>query len=264
MGRLAARIARGIEHAARRWADVTIAVNRPIDQLLATRPAGSSERRILVHNSADPEDFGAPSPPVVRSGSDTLELIYHGTLMPLYGLDSAIRGVALAAFQGARVRLTILGNGPERSALRQLAQTVTENGVVTFESAIPQTALRERLRRADAGVVPTRLDSMTRFSLSNKLLEYVHLGLPVLASRLPSYENYFPNEALWYWEPGNPTDLARAIHEFVSTSPQVRGARPLRAQQALASIGWPVERARLISVYNDLIAGYPVRSAQGT
>jgi len=253
-GRLARRLAHYLERSARRAADVTITVNGPIEALLASRAIGRPERRVLVHNSADPADFGEPIPPRTHARRGRLELVYHGSLTPLYGLDIAVRGVALAAMRGAPIHLTILGDGPERESLARLASELGADLVVTFEAPIPQRALRERLTRADAGVVPTRLDGMTRYSLSNKLLEYVHLGLPVLAARLPSYGRYFDETAAWYWTAGDPEDLARAIGEFAAAPADERCARATRAQRDLHRIAWPVERARLVAVYEELLA----------
>ena len=253
-GRVARRLARFLERSARRAADITITVNGPIEELLAARGIGRPERRVLVHNSADPTDFGEPSPPRTHARRGRLELVYHGSLTPVYGLDIAVRGVALAAVRGAPIHLTILGDGPEREPLARLASELGADLVVTFEAPIPQRALRERLTRADAGVVPTRLDGMTRYSLSNKLLEYVHLGLPVLAARLPSYGRYFDETAAWYWTPGDPDDFARAIGEFAAAPGNERHARAARAQQDLDRIAWPVERARLVAVYEELLA----------
>jgi glycosyltransferase involved in cell wall biosynthesis len=125
---------------------------------------------------------------------------------------------------------------------------------VRFESPLPQPALPARLSRCDAGVVPTRLDAMTRYSLSNKLLEYVHLGLPILAARLPSYRHYLGEDTAWYWTPGDPADFARAIGELASAPPGEPLARARRAQLALAGIAWPGERERLITLYREMLA----------
>src|SRR5437773_330875 len=91
VGALAAWLARRIERWARRHADLTITVNRPIDELLAARPAGGSrpERRLVLHNTADPADYGDAPAPSSAAGPG-LQLIYHGTLVRFYGLDVAI------------------------------------------------------------------------------------------------------------------------------------------------------------------------------
>lgn len=96
---------------------------------------------------------------------------------------------------------------------------------------------------------------MTRFSLSNKLLEYVHLGMPVLAARLPSYAHYLGEDSAWYWTPGDPEDLARAIEELAAASMEERSNRASRAQHNLEAIAWPHERARLVALYRDLLDG---------
>ncbi len=252
-GRIAKRLARILERDARRRADVTITVNRPIEALISGRDIGRVERLVLVHNSADPVDFGPPRRPSPSERTGRLELVYHGTLTPLYGVDVAVRGVALAAARGAQVHFTILGDGPERHALARLVGELGADLVVTFEAPIPQRALRDRLSRVDAGIVPTRLDGMTRYSLSNKLLEYVHLGMPVLAARLPSYANYLGEQSAWYWTPNDPADLARAIGRLAAASTEERNGRAERAQHNLEAIAWPHERARLIAVYRELL-----------
>ena len=253
-GRLATAVATLLEGQARRRADVTITVNRPIAKLLAARGIGRPERLVLIHNSADPADFGPQRAPDPRSRPGSpVELVYHGTLTQLYGLDIAIRGTALAASRGTPVHLTILGDGQERDALGRLVTELRATGSVTFEPHIPQDALPERLARADAGVVPTRLDGMTRYSLSNKLLDYVHLGIPVLAARLPSYADYLSADAAWFWTPEDPESLAATIAEFAATSVQERCARPARAQLDLRDIGWDHERARLVEIYRELL-----------
>ena len=256
VGRVASAVARLLERQARQRADVTITVNRPIAQLLATRsPARPGvEHVVLVHNSADPGELGPLRPPDGERHSDgRLALIYHGTLTHMYGLDVAIKGVVHASSAGVLLHFTILGDGPERNALRRLVTDLGAGGVVTFEDPIPSHALRDRLTQADAGIVPTRLDAMTRFSLSNKLLEYVHLGVPVLASGLPSYAAYLRNDAAWFWSPGDPANLATTIKRFAEASSEERRARATRAQADVKDIEWERERERLIATYEHLL-----------
>jgi glycosyltransferase involved in cell wall biosynthesis len=258
IGRAAYAIARLIERQARRRADITITVNRPIAELLATREPGrpGGERIVLVHNSADPGELGPLRVPDGRKAGDgRLALIYHGTLTHLYGLDIAIRGVARAIEDGVPVHFSILGDGPERSSLMLLVRELGAGGSITFEDPIPAQALRERLTSAEAGVVPTRLDAMTRYSLSNKLLEYVHLGMPVLAASLPSYAAYLRSDAAWFWTPGDAESLARTITRFAAATAEERRTRAAQAQADVKDIVWGRERDRLIETYERLLAG---------
>ena len=258
LGRIASWVARALERQARRRADVVLTVNRPIAALLATRAPDRrrTERIVLVHNSADPAELGPARAPNRQGQPDgRVSLIYHGTLTRLYGLDVAIRGLARALDNGVRAQLTILGDGPERKALERLARDTGAMASVAFEDPIPAHALPERLTRADAGVVPTRLDAMTRYSLSNKLLEYVHLGVPVLAAGLPSYAAYLRSDAAWFWAAGDPDAFAGTIALFAQATPEERRARAARAQADVQDIAWERERSRLIATYEQLLAG---------
>ena len=232
-GRAVALVARVIERAARRKADLTITVNRPIDALLSERGIGRAEKRMIVHNSTDPEDFGPPRAPTASASGSRLELVYHGTLTPLYGLDLAVRGAAIAAAQGVKLRLTIIGSGSQLEALRRQVADQALESLVVFDAPLPQDQLRARLAGFDAGVVPTRLNGMTRYSLSNKLLEYLHLGLPVLAARLPSYQSYLAEDSAWYWTPNDSHDFARAIVAFAGADATERLERAQRGQARL-------------------------------
>jgi glycosyltransferase involved in cell wall biosynthesis len=258
-GRLLETVARAIERWARRQADLTIAVNRPIDALLDRRPINRApptpEQRLTIHNTADPAVFGTglPMRRDRQPANRPLELVYHGTLTRLYGLDIAIRGALEARRRGLPVRLTVIGSGPDREALERLTARLGGSDTIRFEPPLPQAALPARLGACDAGVVPTRLDGMTRYSLSNKLLEYVHLGIPVLAARLPSYAGYLAEDAAWYWTPGDPADLARAIADFAASDAAERSRRTEQARTGLAPFAWPRERERLLAAYRELL-----------
>ena len=274
-GRAAAAIARALERQARSRADLTIVVNHPIAELLDTRLIGRPrpERRIVIHNAADPGDFGPslpaappppPPPPPHPRDPAAIHLVYHGTLTRLYGVDVAISSVARARRTGGGVdvRLTILGDGPQKPELERLIAQLGVAPAVRLEAPLPANQLPGALRRADAGLVPTRLDGMTRYSLSNKLLEYVHLGIPVLAARLPSYDRYLDDASAWFWSPGDANDLVRAIVAFARSTQEERAARAAAAQACLQDIAWPLERARLLQAYDELLTPDVSRSAR--
>ena len=252
-GRLAGAVAGRIERWSRRQAHETVSVNRPIGTLLEGRRAYPGERVTIVHNGPDPGDFGPARAPTAGPGG-AVRLVYHGTLTPLYGLDLAVRAVALARAGGVDATLDIFGDGPQRAQLAALVQREDLGRVVRLHDPVPAAVLRERLPTFDGGLVPTRQDEMTEFSLSTKLLEYVHLGIPVLAPTLRTYLEYFPGQTLWYYRPNDATSMAAAIARFAQSEPaaRVRGARA--AQGALADLRWEREKLKILEIYRRLLA----------
>jgi glycosyltransferase involved in cell wall biosynthesis len=251
-GRAGVSVARWLERWSRRRASVVFTVNHPIERLLRSRPARANERIVVVHNVADSADFG---PQRLTSGvvSGDLQLSYHGTLTPLYGLPLAVRAVAEARAAGTPARLQIFGDGPDRIVLERLIAELGLGGVVTLHGSLPVRELAPKLAAAHAGIVPTRSDAMTRYALSTKLLEYVHLGVPLLLPRLPTYLEYFPEGTAWYFQPDDPHDAAAAIRAMAAASPAARVDRARAAQQAAAHLNWAEEAAKVRDVYRELL-----------
>ncbi|HET7603501.1 MAG TPA: glycosyltransferase [Gemmatimonadales bacterium] len=252
LGPLAAPFATGIERWSRRFADVTLTVNREIEVLLASRRARPDERIVVIHNLTNPADLGPQS---LTSGvvDSTLRLAYHGTLTPMYGLDLAVEAIAAARAEGLDVTYDIFGSGPMTAALEQQIAHLALGSAVRLHGAVSHHALRRALPSYHAGFLPTRLDAMTRYSLSTKLLEYVHLGIPLIAPRIPTYLRYFPETCATYFTPGDVADAARAVADFRNLSAEERMAQARAAQQAIADLTWPREAARLQSIYEELL-----------
>ena len=115
----------------------------------------------------------------------------------------------------------------------------------------PVEEIPGRLAEADLGVVPTLRDDFTELLLPVKLLEYVHMGLPVVASRLPVIERYFGDDVLLA-EPGDPASIAAAI-EGVRAEPELARERAERASQRLAEIEWRRQRERYLELVDGLV-----------
>ena len=251
-GAIASGAARRLERASRALAAVTITVNEPIRALLAARPARPDERIEVVHNVADPRDMGAPVPRSYAVGVPA-RLVYHGTLTPLYGLDIAIEAMARSRGSGRDVTLDIYGDGPARAELESLALRLGITQAVTFHGSVTPGQLRRELPSFDAGLVPTRLDVMTHYSLSTKLLELFHLGIPVIASRIPTYVTYFTDDCAWYFAPHDARAASTVIGDFVDASVEERRFRARAGQVAANRIAWGGESARLAALYRELL-----------
>src|SRR5258708_38459091 len=121
----------------------------------------------VLQNAADAEEFGLRT---LTSGvlHNPVRLVYHGTLTRLYGVDLAIHAVAVVRARGLALTFDVFGPGPEMPALRQLVGELGLVHAVILHGPVSHHHLREVLPTFDAGLVPTRLDGMTKYSLSAK------------------------------------------------------------------------------------------------
>jgi glycosyltransferase involved in cell wall biosynthesis len=83
------------------------------------------------------------------------ELGFVGRLVSDKGVDGLLNALAQLKGQGLRPKLTIIGDGSERSVLEHLVKTLKLDGQVSFAGAQPQNRVADLLQRYDILVVPS-------------------------------------------------------------------------------------------------------------
>jgi glycosyltransferase involved in cell wall biosynthesis len=105
-----------------------------------------------------------------------LTVLHVGRLIPRKGVDRLIRAVALAAAD-VRLRLVLVGSGPEAERLRQLSIELGIGDDVEFRGFVDQPGLPSVYADADVFAFPTLDDPY-----GIVLLEAAAAGLPIVAS----------------------------------------------------------------------------------
>jgi glycosyltransferase involved in cell wall biosynthesis len=208
-------------------------------------------RTTVVMNSPDERVFGPPRKPVRWPQEGPLRVLYHGGLAPRFGVESAIRAWTRLRETAPRLQLRVCGSGEDRDRLAALAAQVDSERIHVTPEPVPFERIPAELEAAHIGVVPTLHDRFTELLLPVKLLEYVHMGLPVITSRLPGIQSYFSERDLHQFTPGDPQELAGAI-ESVCADPDRARRRAGRATEQLAEIAWSRQRERYLNLVDEL------------
>ncbi|MCE0522893.1 MAG: glycosyltransferase family 4 protein [Methylacidiphilales bacterium] len=90
--------------------------------------------------------------PVARSG----DLVALGRLVSDKGFDLLVEALALLAKEGCKPKLTIIGEGPEKGKLVQMAKDLGVADQITFLGARTGPELAEELNRHRIAVIPSR------------------------------------------------------------------------------------------------------------
>jgi glycosyltransferase involved in cell wall biosynthesis len=215
-------------------------------------------RTTVVMNSPDERVFGPPREPVHWPAEGPLRVLYHGGLAPRFGVESAIRAWSWLRESAPRLELRVCGSGEDRDRLAALAAEVDPERIHVTPEPVPFEQIPAELAAAHIGVVPTLHDRFTELLLPVKLLEYVHMGLPVVASRLPGIASYFSEADLHEYAAGDPESLARAI-ESVFADPDGARERAARATERLREIAWERQRERYLGLVDELTAARSFR-----
>ena len=242
-------------------ADRLITVHEPLRQL-SIRRGVAADRISVVMNGADVRLFDPERFPRRRFMADgELRLVHHSNLQRLYGLDVAIRGLALLPPE-LRWRLDVYGDGPWRGRIEGAIEETATSDRVTLHGRVPIDDLPQALAAADIGLVPSLKEPYLEYSLSTKLLELAAMGVPTIASDLATFRYHFTDAALRYVPGGEPAALARAVEALVE-DPAAAKAMGQEARRQARPYGWDVQRDRYLAVVDALVRRRDVRRAGG-
>lgn len=150
--------------------------------------------------------------------------------------------------------LLIVGSGDVIGTLQQTARRPELLGKIQFVPKQTATELTQYTRHADIGLSIDKDTNLNyHYSLPNKLFDYIHAGIPVLASRLPEIEKIITAYNIGtFISNHNPRHMAQVLQEaFDSGSVALYSSNTGRALQDLR---WDLEKQALIGLVNSVQA----------
>jgi glycosyltransferase involved in cell wall biosynthesis len=150
--------------------------------------------------------------------------------------------------------LLIIGGG---DVVHLLNDIVLKEGVgdkVLFKPKMPYEQLMSYTRLADVGITLDKDTNINyRFSLPNKLFDYIQAGIPVLCSNLVEVAGIVKK-----WDVGmvadnhDPEHIAQRINEMLIDLERYKIWKANLAKAA-EELSWDNEKQRLLEVYKDLL-----------
>ena len=249
-----------LERLSIRLAHLVLTPNEAFRRLFISR--GCPEGKIaIVMNSPQESVFGAAAtaaeaegararPPLGREGRRVL--MYHGTIVERHGLGTALEAVALLREDIPDLQFRIFGDGDWVGDLKRRVSELGLEGCVSYHGRVPLERIAAEIPAADVGVVPNMRTPFTEINLPTRIFEYLAKGRPVVAPRTRGILDYFGEEDLFLFEPGDAGDLARAIRTALLDA-KARDAVLARGMAVYARHRWATESRRLVNLYGRLI-----------
>ena len=125
----------------------------------------------VVHNGVSRKEFE----PIIAQ-PDATDLVFMGEFRPVKGIDVLIDAIAQLHRGGRVVTATLVGDGPERDALRAQVERLGLADIVHFQPAMPA---RQAQTLGRIMVIPSRAES-----LPYVVLEAAAAGMPLITTKV--------------------------------------------------------------------------------
>lgn len=156
------------------------------DAVIAVSPSLKRQMRLVSQRPVDvignvvDTDFFSPAEPMraqVRKGR--MRVLTAAILTQPKRIDLLILAVSeLVSVHGHSVQLSIVGDGPERSNLEELARGLSLGSAVRFVGSADRATVREEMRQSDVFVLPSESETF-----GVVVAEAMACGTPVIATR---------------------------------------------------------------------------------
>lgn len=240
-----------LEQRSIKYADKCITVTNTLQKRFAERGADISKISVIP-NVCDEKTLLSKRQNLNDSKNETFRLVTHGLIEERYGHDTIIQAIALLKKELSDIRFDIYGKGEHKSKIEQLVREFKCVDIVTLKGFVSTEELVKDIFSADAGIIAMKRSPYSELVDTNKMYEYIHLNVPVIASRLPAVENTFDDSCVMFFESGNHEDLARCIVELYN-HPEKRKELSENAYHRYEKIRWRKAKKIYLKVIEELI-----------
>jgi phosphatidyl-myo-inositol alpha-mannosyltransferase len=222
-----------------------IAVSRPARDFVAEYFPGDYR---IIPNGVDFDRFASPVEPLPELADARLNVLFVGRMEKRKGLKHLLRAWAFVRRQFKGARLIVVGDGRPRKGYERYA-AVRGWDEVTFAGYVADDQLVRYFSSCHVFVAP----STGQESFGIVLLEAMAAGRPIVASRIPGYEDVVDDgvEGILV-EPKNEGELATALARLLA-DPAGRQQMGLAGQVKAAEYRWDKVAARVLVFYEEVL-----------
>lgn len=209
-----------------------------------------ADRITLVSNTPSRSHVREDHPEAEQAASTgPLELVYLGLLEAPRGIATLIDAVAICRSRGLDLRLTLIGDGRERSDFESQAATLRLGpDAIRFLGYVQNAEALRLLRSAHVGLIPHHADESWNTTIPNKLFDYMAAGLPVIGSSAPPVERVINETGCGaVFRDRDAADLARVIEQMADAGFRARCSTSGR-EAVRSKYNWETDTERLLQV----------------
>jgi len=150
--------------------------------------------------------------------------------------------------------LLIVGGGDVLPYLKDRVGELNIENKVIFKPRMPYEELMQYTAQADLGLTLDKDNNLNyRFSLPNKLFDYIQAGVPVAATPLPEIAKIINTYQVGFFVPDhNPHNMAQIINEVLADQEQMNAWKK-NCSFAAPDLVWEKEEKKVVDIYSHYV-----------
>lgn len=205
-------------------------------------------RFCTIPNGIDADFFSPDAPPLPQLGGKR-NILFVGRFDPRNGIRHMIGAFTTLRRMRDDVRLVVLGDGPLRPLVERMVPEWLRDDVV-FAGRV------NRLRPRYHASAELLCSPCGLASFGMVLLEAMSAGLPIVATRLPGFEQVMTDgvHGIMVDQADDEHGFARALDRLLDDPAAAHAMGAAGRRCALDTFAWPLVAARLEALYEEILA----------
>jgi len=200
-----------------RDAAIVVAISNYNRQIILEKAGAEySDKVKVIHCGVNPADFRPVKKGSSAASQDLLHVLCIGTLHEVKGQTYLIDAARIVAANGVRLKLHLIGDGPDQEMLESKVNQAGLGDLVVFEGRRDRHEIIQLLQAADILVAPSvPTANGRREGIPVVLMEAMASALPVISSRLSGIPELVKHEVNGLLtEPGDTAAIAAALQRL--------------------------------------------------
>ena len=234
------------------FANQVITTNIAFRDLFVSRSCPTNKIEIVMNspqtsvfnnvNTSSNENVGSPA---------RFRLMYNGTIIKRHGLDVLIDSVDILKNKIPDIELNIYGEGEFLQEILEKIKALNLNKYVIYRGAFILDKIAAAIPMMDLGVIPNRFNVFTNINFPIRIFEFIYFKKPVIVPKTRGISDYFSDDSILYFRPGDADDLASVILSVYNKSVDLEQIIR-KGYKIFQENTWEIQYKKLLEVYRKL------------
>lgn len=195
-------------------ANKVITIHDNAKDIFISRNPGLENKITVIMNGVDENEILNRE----RKLTDKFIILYNGSIVKLLNLRLVVK--SLAVLKGKmlvedfnKIVFALYGDGPGLIDIMDEARGTGLSDKIFYGGYVPPDKIYDEILKANVCVLPPLKNLYSDLFYTVKMVEMIYLKVPVIATRLKTYQKYYSENSIFYFESNNIEELADRIKE---------------------------------------------------